>query len=251
MTLPQAFLDRPLAHRALHDVRDGRPENSLVAIRAAVALGYGIELDVQISKDGKAMVFHDYDLQRLAGVTGALCQSTANELGATILIGSDEGIPTLRQVLDLVDGQVPLLIEIKDQDLRLGPNVGSLEEATARDLTDYHGAVAVMSFNPHSVAKLATLLPNTPRGLTTCNFDKEDWMLVPDNLRESLATIPDFDRTGSCFISHQQDQLSNPAVARLKSKGVPILCWTIRSPEQASAALQIADNVTFEGYLPT
>jgi len=249
--LPEVFLDHPLAHRGLHDVLDGRPENSLAAIRAAVALGYGIEIDLQISKDGQAVVFHDYDLQRLCGVTGAVCQRTAEDLWNTPLIGGDEGIPTLRQVLDLVDGQVPLLIEVKDQDLRLGPDIGALEDATASDLEAYDGPVAVMSFNPHSVARLATRAPTIPRGLVTCNFDKDDWTLVPDERRHELADIPDFYRTGSCFVSHQRDQLNSPAIAKLKSLDCPILCWTIRSEEQEREARAVADNITFEGYLPT
>lgn len=249
--LPQVFLDRPLAHRGLHDVEDGRPENSLASIRAAIAFGYGIEIDLQISKDGQAMVFHDYDLQRLCGVKGAVCQRSAEELWQTPLIGGGEGVPTLRQVLELIDGRVPLLIEIKDQDLRLGANIGDLEQATVQTMKSYTGPVALMSFNPHSVAKLAELAPGIPRGLTTCNYDKEDWLLVPDARREELAEIPDFERTGSCFISHQQDQLDSPAVTRLKAQGTPILCWTIRSEEQESEARKVADNITFEGYLPT
>lgn len=251
MTLPQGFIDIPLAHRALHNVTDGRPENSLAAIRAAIALGYGIEIDVQISKDGQAMVFHDYDLQRLCGATGAVCQKTSEELAGLPLIGGTEGIPTLQQVLDLVDGQVPLLIEIKDQDLRLGPNVGALEAACAEALEGYVGPVAVMSFNPHSVVEIARLLPEVPRGLTTCNFVKEDWPLVPAERREHLATIPDFESTGSCFVSHQHDELDSPRIAQFKSQGTPILCWTIRSAETEGTARRIADNITFETYLPS
>jgi glycerophosphoryl diester phosphodiesterase len=251
MTLPQGFIDVPIAHRALHDVKDGRPENSLAAIRAAIALGYGIEIDVQISKDGQAMVFHDYDLQRLCGVTGPVCQKTSEELADLPLIGGNEGVPTLRQVLDLVDGQVPLLIEIKDQDLRLGPNVGALEAACAEALRGYPGPVAVMSFNPHSVTELARLLPDVPRGLTTCNFVKEDWPLVPSERRERLAALPDFDDTGLCFVSHQHDELDSPRIAQLKSQGVPVLCWTIRSAETERTARHLADNITFEGYLPS
>lgn len=249
--LPSVFLDRPFAHRGLHDVTDNRPENSLASFRAAIALGYGIELDLQISKDGQAMVFHDYDLQRLAGKPGAICQQTADELWQTPLLGGDEGIPTLQQVLELVDGQVPMLVEIKDQDLRLGTGIGALEEATAQVLNGYSGAVAVMSFNPHSTARMAELVPDIPRGLVTCNFDKDDWLLVPDARRDELSRIPDYQRTGSCFISHQQDQLDSPAVARLKADGASVFCWTIRSHEQESIAREVADNVTFEGYLPT
>jgi len=249
--LPKAFFDRPIAHRGLHDVTDGRPENSLTAFRAAIEHGFGIELDLQISKDGRAMVFHDYDLQRLAGTSGAMCQRTADELADIPLTGGSEGIPTLADVLKLVDGQVPLLIEIKDQDLRLGPNVGALEDATAKDLTAYSGPAALMSFNPHSVMHMASLCPSIPRGLTTCNYDKDDWLLVPDARREELASIPDYERTGACFISHQQDQLDSPRVRDLKANGAAIFCWTIRSADQEATARKIADNVTFEGYMPT
>ncbi len=247
--LPKVFFDQPFAHRGLHDVTDGRPENSLASFRAAIALGYGIELDLQISKDGQALVFHDYDLQRLAGVGGAVCQWTADELRALPLIGGDEGIPTLAEVLKLVDGQVPLLVEVKNQNLRLGNEVGRLEEATAAALEFYSGPAALMSFNPHSVTWMAKLCPAIPRGLITCNFDKDDWLLVPDGRRNELATIPDFDATGACFISHQQDQLDNPRVLDLKERSVPVFCWTVRSSEQERKAREIADNVTFETYL--
>ena len=196
------------------------------------------------------MVFHDYDLQRLCGMTGAVCQRTAEELAAIPLIGGNEGVPALRQVLDLVAGQVPLLIEVKDQDLRLGPKVGALEAATAEELKGYNGPVAVMSFNPHSVLEMAKLAPDVPRGLTTCNFDKDDWPLVPDCRRTSLATITDFGGARASFISHQRDQLDAPRVSDLKAQGVPVLCWTIRTPEEEAEARQVADNITFEGYLP-
>jgi glycerophosphoryl diester phosphodiesterase len=249
--LPQAFLTRPLAHRGLHDVAAGRPENSLPAFRAAIGAGYGIELDLQLSSDGVAMVFHDYDLQRLTGQLGPVAGKTAAQLGQIALLGDSEGIPTLAQVLDLVAGQVPLLIEVKDQDLRLGPKIGALEAATVQALHGYAGPIALMSFNPHSVLRLAELAPEFPRGLTTCDYDAEDWHLVPADRRAALSTIPDFDRTGCCFISHQRDQLTNPHVTDLKARGVTVLCWTIRSPAQEADARKVADNITFEGYHPT
>lgn len=250
MTLPDTFLTRPIAHRALHDLSDHRPENSLEAIEAAVAHGYGIEIDLQRSADGQAMVFHDYDLRRLTDETGPIAQRTANELGQITLAGGSTGIPTLASVLERAAGRVPLLIEIKDQDGRLGDQVGELENATARMLSGYEGPVAVMSFNPHSVAAMAKLMPDIPRGLTTCDFAKDDWQLIPKSTREHLKPIPDFDRTGACFISHQARDLAAPRVAELKANGIPILCWTIRSPEEEAAARRVADNVTFEGYLP-
>lgn len=250
MMLPPVFLERPIAHRALHDLSDGRPENALSSVRAAMDRGYGIEIDLQCSRDGQAMVFHDYDLRRLTGEKGPISQRDSADLQALALIGSAEGIPTLTDLLHMVAGRVPLLIELKDQDGRLGPNVGTLERATAKALEGYSGPAAVMSFNPHSVTLMGTLAPDIPRGLTTCDFPKNDWLLIPDATRRRLRDIPDFASSGACFISHHARNLHSDPVARIKQDGHPILCWTIRSPDEEAAARRVADNITFEGYLP-
>ncbi|MCV2893094.1 glycerophosphodiester phosphodiesterase family protein [Lentibacter sp. XHP0401] len=248
--LPASFLAAPIAHRGLHDLANGVPENSLASFDAAIANGYGIELDLQMSADGVAMVFHDYSLERLTGEKGAVAQRTAHQLGQIPLTGGQEGIPTLAQTLALVAGRAPLLIEIKDQDGALGPNVGPLEEAAVKALTGYAGDVALMSFNPHAVAALAKLAPHIPRGLTTCNYDPKDWTTIPKARLAELVPIPDFTRTSAGFISHQASDLASPHVAALKAQGVPVLCWTIRTSMEEAAARKLADNVTFEGYLP-
>lgn len=247
--LDPRFVSTPLAHRALHDVTDGRPENSRAAIRAAMDHGYGIEIDLQLSSDGVAMCFHDYQLDRLAEAKGAIRQRTAAELADIPLKGGDEGIPTFTEVLELVAGQVPLLVEIKDQDGVMGPNVGILEEAAAKDAAGYTGPLAFMSFNPHSVAKMAEYAPEVPRGITTDGYSAEDWPLLNTALRDALRSISDYDRVGACFISHQASDLSRDRVAELKSAGANVFCWTIRSPEQETEARKVAQNVTFEGYL--
>jgi len=247
MTLPRGFVDLPLAHRALHDVAQGRPENSRAAIRAAIEAGYGIEIDVQLSADGAAMVFHDYALDRLTHDSGAVRLRSAADLKAVPLRGGDEGIPDLSEVLQLVAGQVPLLIELKDQDGAMGTNLGPLEQATAAALKRYAGPVAVMSFNPNSVAMMRDLLPDVPRGIVTSAYRYDEWPLSKstcDHLRE----IPDYDRTGSCFISHEVDDLDRRRVAEIKAQGAMICCWTVRSLEVEQQARQIADNITFEGY---
>lgn len=244
--LPAPFLTRPLAHRGLHG--GTTPENSRAAFIAARDGGYGIELDLQMSSDGQAMVFHDDELDRLTNQTGPIRQKTAAEL-AHIQLANGESIPTLTEILDLVDGSVPLLVEIKDQDGGNGPNVGMLEAATAAALANYRGAVAVMSFNPHSIAEMARIAPDIPRGLVTCNFTQEDWPFTPADRREYLTGIPDYAPLGCCFISHDREDLTNPAVTLLRAAGAPILCWTVRSPAQEKAARKIAHNITFEGYL--
>ena len=246
MALHPDFLRLPVAHRGLHG--PGVPENSLAAIRAAVAAGYAIEFDIQPAAGGTPMVFHDYDLSRMAGDECFVADTSVEDLAAMRLLGSDEGVPTLADVLAEVDGRAPLLIEIKDQDGRMGPNVGELSKAVAAALKGYEGPVAVMSFNPHSVAAFAKAAPGVTVGLTTCGYDADEWPMLDDATRAHLAAIADFDRVGASFISHDKADLANPAVAALKARGVPVLCWTIQSPEQESVARQIADNITFEDY---
>jgi glycerophosphoryl diester phosphodiesterase len=245
--LPRSFAQRPFAHRALHDVTQGRPENSRAAIEAAIAAGYGIEIDVQLSGDGAAMVFHDYDLERLTQGAGAVNAHSAQTLKSVTLRGSAEGIPDLAEILLLVAGQVPLLIELKDQDGAMGPDIGPLERATALALQGYEGEVALMSFNPHSVAALRVLCGHIPRGITTSAFDAKAWGL-PEAVCTALREIPDYDRVGASFISHEVADLARPRVAELKDAGAMIACWTVTSAAQEAQARKIADTVTFEGY---
>ena len=247
MTLPDAFYRTPLAHRALHDRSDGRPENSRAAIRAAIEAGYGIEIDVQLSADNAAMVFHDYALDRLTGARGAVRLKSSDELSGIPLLGGDEGIPDLPEVLALIDGRVPLVIELKDQDGGMGPDIGPLEEAVAAAVKDYAGPLALMSFNPHAVAKMAELLPDVPRGIVTSAYRYEDWPLSRATC-DRLRDIPDYDRVGACFISHEVDDLPRPRVAELKDQGAMICCWTVRTEAQEEEARKVAHNITFEGY---
>lgn len=246
MKLSDSLLGRPIAHRALHD--DTKAENSLEAVQAAVDAGYGIEIDIQPSRDGVPMVFHDYDMARLTGVAGPVAQMNSAAL-AVIPLSGGGSIPTLAKVLEVVAGRVPLLIEIKDQDGALGTNVGPLEQAVAEVLKGYQGDVALMSFNPNSVAACKEYAPDIPRGITTCSYPAEDWPMVPKAVRQAQTRIPDFARVGACFISHQQDDLASPHAIRIQNSGFPVLCWTVRSPEMEARARKIANNVTFEGYL--
>ncbi|WP_306152275.1 glycerophosphodiester phosphodiesterase family protein [Roseovarius sp. MMSF_3281] len=248
--LPDAFRHIPLAHRALHDKSAGRPENSRAAIMAAVSAGYGIEIDVQPSQEGCAMVFHDYDMARLTGERGPIQQRRVAELAQVPLLGGDEGVPTLAQVLELVGGKVPLLIELKDQHGQMGATDGRLEASVADAVKGYGGPVAVMSFNPEMVARLAGLIPDVPRGLTTAGFSPEGWGLLKPAVRARLREIPDYDRVGASFISHEVADLDSPKVAGMKARGADILCWTVKSRAQEQIARQVACNITFEGYLP-
>lgn len=247
--LPTSLLRLPIAHRALHDRAAGRIENSLSAIQAAVMAGYAIEIDVQLSRDGQAMVFHDERLDRLTAETGLVSDRDASDLAMIPLRdGLGDKIPTLDQVLAVIAGKVPLLIEIKDQSLVLGPTDGRLEAATVAALQGYKGDVALMSFNPHAVAHLARLAPSLPRGLTTDAFEPKEWPGVPADTCARLRDIPDYDAVGASFLSHDWHDLRRPRLAELVQQGADLISWTIKSPEAEAVARQIARNVTFEGY---
>ena len=245
--LHPAFLLPPIAHRGLHG--EGRSENSTSAFAAAIKRGYAIELDIQMSSDGEAMVFHDYELSRLTSDKGPTRQRSAAELGA-LTLADGSNIPTLAAVLKQVSGQVGVLVELKDQDGAMGADIGPLETRVAEVLNEYRGPVAVMCLNPHAVYHMQRLAPDVPRGITTCRFSVDNWPLLPRKRAAELVEIPDFEATGSCFISHHFNSLDLPAVDRIRQGGDPVLSWTIKSEEDEHEARRLADNITFEGYLP-
>jgi len=250
MTLPPEFLQAPIAHRALHDMGQGIPENSMAAIRRAMRAGYGIEIDIQLSSDGQAMVFHDHTLDRLTHATGPVRDRPARELCDLRLTDSEDCIPTLRQVLEVVDGQVPLLIELKDQSGGVGADDGALERAVARELAAYTGPAAVMSFNPYMIGVMREIAPDVPRGLVTCGFIPSKWPHLSAEHCNALRSIRAYGQVGARFISHDWTDLGSPRVTELKAQGTPILCWTVTSPQVESEARRVADNITFEGYVP-
>ncbi len=245
--LPRALLAAPIAHRGLWG--PGAPENSIAAALAAARAGYGVEADLQLSADGRAMVFHDDRLDRLTAASGPLRERTAAQLAAIALRDGEEGIPTLAALLAAVAGRAPLLLEVKDQDGALGPGVGALEAAMAEDLARYEGPVAVMSFNPHAVAAMRDAAPALPRGLVTCPFAPGDWTGVPEARLERLRAMEDLDAPGAAFVSHDAADLASPHLARVRGR-VAVLCWTIRSARAEREARRSAHQITFEGYRP-
>jgi glycerophosphoryl diester phosphodiesterase len=242
--LPEGFLARPFAHRGLHDAAVGVVENSAAAIAAAAEAGYGIELDVQLSADDVAMVFHDPTLDRLTGETGPVAARDAAGLGRIALAGAaDDGtIPTLPQVLEIVAGRVPVLVEMKDQTdptrRSRGDGNARLAAAVARALDGHAGPVAVMSFAADLVTALAAAAPGVPCGLTTGDARAAA-------LGRGMALAG---RIG--FVSHDWRGLSCLGVGGLRAAGVPILCWTVRAPWEAGLARRVADQITFEGFRP-
>ncbi len=248
LALDSAFLKTPIAHRALHDASKGIFENCRSAIIAAIEHGYAIEIDLQLSADGRAMVFHDDTLDRLTDKREDVSNYTAAEL-SQIKVGSGQDvIEPLEDILHLIDGRVPLLIELKDQSRQLSQTNGRLEQATIDALSLYHGPVAVMSFNPYMIATMAQLSSELPLGLTTGGFMDPSWGIDAEHVAH-LSQIADFDPTRYSFVSHFALELTAPCIQTLKEQGAAIFTWTIRSPEAEAIARQTVDNITFEGYL--
>ena len=227
---------RPIAHRGLHDLSQGRPENSLAAFEAAVASGYAIECDLHPAADGIAMVFHDDDLDRLTDAEGPLRDRTAEELGRIQILRTGEHIPRLDELLDLVRGRVPLVIELKHVE---GRDAGFAAAVVAR-LKSYDGPAALMSFDPGLIGDIKAADPEMPRGLTAMG-----------DRREAGAHLKTIASIGVDFVSYRIEDLPTPApIFARRVLGIPLISWTIRTPEQRRKAAIWSDQITFEGFTP-
>ena len=225
------------AHRGLHRV--GLPENSPAAFAAAIERGMGIECDIQRSRDGQAMVFHDATLDRLTAEQGSVAERNAEELGRIQLTGGTDTIPTLRQLLNQVAGRVPLLIEIKSPKGSHG-RISALCLAVRRVLEGYQGSHAIMSFDPRIVGWFARHSPLTVRGLVVT---EEDDKALPGMVRRRLAlwhARPD-------FLAYDIRDLPSRFAAGQRRRGLPVLTWTVRTAEYRERAAAHADAPIAEG----
>lgn len=232
------------AHRGLHD--DTKAENSLSAFRAAKERGYGIELDVRLSKDGELVVHHDATLERVAGREGRVIDYTAEELAAMRLAGTDDGIPTFRQVLDLIDGAVPLVIEIK-----MGDGEKGVAEKLVEVLEGYTGPYVVESFNPIAIKIVRKLRPDILRGILAHEYMKDEKYQgkliyrLGQNLELNFLGRPH-------FIAYLHKDYSVPKMRFVhRVFKTPLIGWTVRSQEEENAAREHGfDAVIFENYIP-
>jgi len=226
------LIAHPFAHRGLHG--GAIVENSPSAFRAAIDAGHGIELDVQVSADGEAIVFHDYELDRLTGVSGRLAGLPAATIGAALLKGTQEHVPTLKQVLAQIGGRAPLLIEVKSP----GRHVDALSRAVLRDLAGYDGPVAVMSFNPEIAHWFAEHAPGLLRGLVVTEAGRKwrGW------LTRRLALW----RSHADFLAYDIRDLPSRFAGAQRARGRPVLTWTCRSDEHRARAALHADQIIYE-----
>jgi glycerophosphoryl diester phosphodiesterase len=237
---------RPIAHRGLHDASAGVIENTATAFAAAIAGGYGIECDLQVSADGEAMVHHDDALGRLTEGSARLAAMRAAEIGKVRFKHSADRILTLSELCDLVAGRATLAIELKsrfDGDRRL-------VQRAAGVLAHYAGPAAVMSFDPDMIAQLRQVAPALTRGMVAqARYD--DWPGLPAAYARSMAHLTHIARTRPHFIAYSVRDL--PALAPLVMRmgfGLPLLTWTVRSQEERRRAARWADQIIFEGWRP-
>lgn len=235
------------AHRGLHNLPRGVPENSLLAFRYAVTGGFGIELDVRLSRDRVPVVIHDGSLKRLCGVEGFVEKSSVEQLKKLQLLGTRESVPTLEEVLQLVDGKVPLLLELKSYK----NNVRDLCLKTVQLMESYRGEFAVESFDPRVLRWMRRNEPFVIRGQlleTRKNSEgaKKYGLLakLPALLLTNVFTRPDF---FACPVQNRKGGCLRFCIDVLKGQEV---CWTIQNQRELEEAERAGAMVIFEGFLP-
>jgi glycerophosphoryl diester phosphodiesterase len=242
------WLKRPIAHRGLHDAAKGIAENSASSVRAAMGAGLAIEVDLQCAANHLPIVFHDATLDRLTSEAGPVAARSAEELTRIPLRWSADCILSLPALLTLVNGHVPLILEVKSTWTR----DGTFERNIANVLEPYPGPVAVMSFDPYSVAAFREAAPLLPRGLIAGRFDNPShWPQLSSWQRFQMRHLLTAAIARPNFIAYDIDAL--PAVAPLAARflfGLPLLTWTVRTKEERERALRYADAMIFEGITP-
>lgn len=232
------------AHRGLHDGE--KAENSLSAFAAAKEKGFGIELDVRLSRDGELVVFHDADLSRMVGKEGKVIDFTAAELKEMSLAGTSDGVPTLREVLDLIDGAVPLLIEIK-----MGSGESGIAEKFIEVIEGYEGDYIVESFHPIALKIVKKARPDILRGILSYEYMKDERykgkliFRLSQNLLLNFLTRPD-------FIAYDKNGYAVKNLRFIRRVfGTPLITWTVKSQAEEDAAVSHGfDTVIFENYTP-
>jgi glycerophosphoryl diester phosphodiesterase len=248
---PKPLFDRPIAHRGLHDRSRGIIENTASAFEAACRRGYTIECDVQLSRDGIPMIFHDDELDRLTGVPGPVGAKTMAELSQIKLLDSAAGDTPQRfsEFLAQVDGRVLLQIELKRQADQAATDV--LAQTVLDALQGYRGPVTIESFDPKLLVALRRRGAAYPLGIVTYAYNEPSWEGdMAGSTRFMLRHLLHWPATRFDFISCRDNALDLPAVKLFRSFGIPVTAWTIKSPGAALAVMGKADQIVFEGFEP-
>jgi glycerophosphoryl diester phosphodiesterase len=252
--LDRSSFFRPIAHRGLHDLKRGRIENTAPAFAAACAGGYGIECDLQPLADGTPVVFHDETLDRLIDGKGRIDQIARSQCRLlrfkAEIDGQKTGILSFAEFLELVKGQVPLLVEIKSE---WRPLPVRFLRAIAGLARAYKGPIALMSFDPAVMVAIRDLAPGIPRGIVAGEYNGDGWWLdqLGPERAYALTHLLECGPVAPHFISYHVKALPNP-VTRFLREGLnlPLFCWTVRTNEDRATAAKYADAPTFEDYEP-
>ena len=233
------------AHRGLHGYTVA--ENSLTAFLEAKKMGYGIELDVQLSRDGQLVVFHDATLNRVCGIDGRVKDFTVEELQKMRLSEGSDTIPTFKEVLSLINESVPLLIEIK-----MDAGESGIAERFIEEIADYHGDYIVESFNPLALRTVRAARPDILRGILSMDYMKEEKYRGKLTYRLLKSLLLNFLMRPD-FIAYDKSDYKNTALRFIRRAfGTPLFAWTVKSPEEEAMAISRGfDSVIFEDYYPT
>ncbi|HEY8596058.1 MAG TPA: glycerophosphodiester phosphodiesterase family protein [Devosiaceae bacterium] len=251
MNSPAPFLAQPIAHRGFHDRASGILENSASAFDRAIAHGFAIECDLQLTGDDVPVVFHDPTLDRLTGQSGNVRSISAGQLTRIPLKGSASGDCPQRfsTFLEQVAGRVPLVVELKHQK---GDATAALAARVVDAIRGYDGPIAFKSFDPRLLTALRTAGYEGPLGIITYRYDDEEARQGTNPLQRIwLRGLAHFPMTRFNFISCDHLALTMPSIRLFHRLGFPVMTWTIKSREAAGDALQHADQIVFEGFDPT
>lgn len=232
-----------IAHRGLHSEKLGIPENSIEAFKRAIEKGYAIETDVHVTHDRKLVIYHDHDLERLTGKKAKIEDITLAEIQELKLSNTEYSIPTLEEFLSLVDGKVPLLIEIKNNNIANGPEKELLEA-----MQNYKGKYAVESFNPISIKYFKDNAPNIPRGLLTQKHFEDIKSTIKKFFLENIK--PPRIWLQLDFMAYDIDDLTQEIADKYRRENMYVLGWTIKTHEQFEKAKKLCDGIIFENIEP-
>ena len=233
------LVETPVANRGYHDKTS--PENSLSAFKKAVEKGYAIKLEVQLISDGTVVVFNDDSLSRMTSNDGYIKFLTKNDLAMLYLNDTKETIPTLEQVLALVNGETPIIVDIKNTG-----KVGELEQKVIDILKKYKGEIAVASVNPYVLGYFYQHAPEIKRGQIAGFFKHEKLTFATRFALKRMKLIKKV--SFADFIMYEAKTLPNRFVRKYKK--LPLLAWTVNSQEQYLKVVKYCDNVVFEGFDP-
>lgn len=227
--------ERPIAHRGFHDMNTSVWENTLSAFSRAAEAGFAIECDLQYAADGVPVVFHDDDLQRLCNMPGDVRAKSSAELALMTIGGTKDRVPRLKDMLNLVKGRVPLVIELKGRE---GDDEGFVE-SVFEVLEGYEGKVALMSFDVWLLQELKECGAPYPVGLTAYGDKPEEWARQTEEMKIGLD-----------FTSYHYAHLPNPFTEGVRANGLPVITWTVRDRAAIEQTFAHADQMTFEGFDP-